>query len=353
MKGKIKYILLGIVILLFAFTTFPKLMPASTKPVKSEDEMYAAINRAVMRYDNSITVECEESYDIDYGRILNNALESNVYVGSELYGIVYTEIPTDDGYKQKINIKKLSRFKSFCTKRRAKKIAKDVAGLSDYDKVKAVHDYIILSSDYGIAEAGAFDMLFFHQASCNGYTFAFYEIMHELGIPVTVEYGDAHVWNKVKIGEYWYNIDLTWDDQMDDRIVYDYFLKCDADFGGHHHAGADAPKSLETTGRTAQENFALFRNYNGILIAKIVILIVLLFVALTFGNWFMLKYKKAQLDKRRKMEEEAARMNREWNMDESDEPDTPISDSPDPKPEPTANEQTESIPATGGFKLKM
>lgn len=52
--------------------------------------------------------------------------------------------------------------------------------------------------------------------------------------------GEDHMWNMVKVLGVWYHIDTTWDDpvinfdlgdveNIEDFVIYDYFLKSDAD----------------------------------------------------------------------------------------------------------------------------
>ena len=51
--------------------------------------------------------------------------------------------------------------------------------------------------------------------------------------------GGKHAWNAVKIGPFWYNIDVTWDD-TGNRLRYDYFLKGRIDWKEHSKNSATA-----------------------------------------------------------------------------------------------------------------
>ena len=42
-------------------------------------------------------------------------------------------------------------------------------------------------------------------------------------IPCVTVYSLTHMWNQVKIGNQWYLLDATWDDE--EPVVYTYFLK--------------------------------------------------------------------------------------------------------------------------------
>ena len=68
---------------------------------------------------------------------------------------------------------------------------------------------------------------------CQGYSLAFYRLCKELGYSariITSEYYDwstysygGHAWNLVGLGDYYYYVDATWDDE-DEGVNYDYFL---------------------------------------------------------------------------------------------------------------------------------
>ena len=113
--------------------------------------------------------------------------------------------------------------------------------MSDYSKVKAVHDYVCAlitytndvdnaSSVYGAYVRG--------EGLCNSYALCMYKLLLEAGVPCHWIGGSAgtgrdsagHAWNIVKLGDQWYNLDATWDDADNDKISYDYFLKGTADF---------------------------------------------------------------------------------------------------------------------------
>ena len=64
---------------------------------------------------------------------------------------------------------------------------------------------------------------------------AYAAVMEKLGFSVGFVNSDSmeHVWNLVKIGAKWYNIDVTWDDPVDsirgknqDGVVYPKVFSC-------------------------------------------------------------------------------------------------------------------------------
>ena len=120
--------------------------------------------------------------------------------------------------------------------------------MSDVEKMRAVHDYLVKNTTYYY---GYYDRADCHDqlknilsnkiAVCQGYAVAFYVFMKELGIPCTLLTGNAnngngmedHAWNAVKIDGYWYFVDVTWDDPIlngsstypnGDNLSYEYML---------------------------------------------------------------------------------------------------------------------------------
>ena len=111
--------------------------------------------------------------------------------------------------------------------------------MSDREKVKAVHDWIINNTTYGSLSdrqdqfmTGA---LYQRQAVCAGYADLFSYAMTVLGIPceLVTGYGQGgdHAWNRVFIEGEWKYIDVTWDDPIiyyngvrREVLQYDYFL---------------------------------------------------------------------------------------------------------------------------------
>lgn len=116
-----------------------------------------------------------------------------------------------------------------------------LANSSVYGKIKAIYDYIILTVDYDFTYSrySAYDALYARTAVCQGYALLMYKMLIEAGVPVRLVSGEAvtggergaHAWNIVKIGRYWYNMDVTWDDSYDTEK---YFLKNNAGFSDHY-----------------------------------------------------------------------------------------------------------------------
>ena len=123
----------------------------------------------------------------------------------------------------------------------------DLEGLTDYARVKAIHDFICGTITYDDEHVNdnsyklqytPYAALFDHTAVCQGYALLFYRLCLEAGIDTRFIAGtvkndegndEPHAWNIVKLGDLYYYVDTTWDDQETEEdpqaISYEYFLK--------------------------------------------------------------------------------------------------------------------------------
>lgn len=119
----------------------------------------------------------------------------------------------------------------------------NLKGKTDYQKVKAIHNYIINNTSYDktLKKHSAYNVLVNKSAVCEGYSLAAYRLFQDAGIQNRIITGTAdggpHSWNIVKVNGKWYNIDLTWDDPITSSgksvLRYDYFLKNSKEFKKH------------------------------------------------------------------------------------------------------------------------
>lgn len=119
----------------------------------------------------------------------------------------------------------------------------NIEKLSDYEKIKKIHDYIVENASYDtdMKNYSAYDNLFEKTSTCQGYMSLAYKMLTEAKVPCRVitgtGNGEAHGWNIVNLDGKWYNFDSTWDDPLtwngEDILTYDFFLKADKDFPNH------------------------------------------------------------------------------------------------------------------------
>ncbi len=109
---------------------------------------------------------------------------------------------------------------------------------SAYEKEIFVHDTLLAKLEYQLSaplNQSAYSALVNGKTVCAGYARAFQYVMQQLGIPCyycTGYAGESHAWNIVRMGEHYYNVDLTWDDL--DIKSYDYFNRTDTYFSKTH-----------------------------------------------------------------------------------------------------------------------
>ncbi|MCR4804888.1 MAG: leucine-rich repeat protein [Clostridia bacterium] len=121
-------------------------------------------------------------------------------------------------------------------------------GKSEYGKIRAIYDFIAQNTTYDnehlqdeeyLLKYTAYAALFHHTAVCQGYANLLYRMLLTAGIDCRIvsgvaanNYGeiDAHAWNIVKLGDVYYNVDVTWDSG---RSMYRFLLKSDQSFMDH------------------------------------------------------------------------------------------------------------------------
>ncbi|MGN0968862.1 MAG: leucine-rich repeat protein [Oscillospiraceae bacterium] len=125
--------------------------------------------------------------------------------------------------------------------------------MSEYEKVKAIHDYLVNHTRYQYSLAGisAAHAILNGTAICEGYSNAFLLLCELSDIDclfVSGTAGGGHAWNKVRVDGVWYNVDVTWDDPTGgaDTLRYDYFLISDAALSKDHTWDRDWLPASET-----------------------------------------------------------------------------------------------------------
>lgn len=131
-----------------------------------------------------------------------------------------------------------------------KAISQVDSSMDDLQKALVIHDYICDNSYYrenGDISHSAYGFFKDGKVVCAGYTLAYSYIMNKLGVPCeyVTSMSMSHAWNTIKIGGKWYNVDLTYDNEIrsvcpnQDRFVYgvtrhNWFMKSDKYFESDH-----------------------------------------------------------------------------------------------------------------------
>ncbi|MGN0643025.1 MAG: transglutaminase domain-containing protein [Huintestinicola sp.] len=114
-------------------------------------------------------------------------------------------------------------------------------GMSDYEKLKAFHDYLVLNCESSTEDPysdSIYGALVRKKALCEGYAKAFSYLCNIAGIEnmIVTGYTDVdHMWNMVKVDGNWYHVDVGWDspdpalaELYPDMVLYQYFLADDS-----------------------------------------------------------------------------------------------------------------------------
>ncbi|MDE6747107.1 MAG: hypothetical protein K2J72_10825 [Oscillospiraceae bacterium] len=194
-----------------------------------------------------------------YGSTINFSADKSVTSEEycDIYQIIYDDEPSlfyidkkmqyavNSSTKQLANAKLFYKYGNSAVEKMQGEIDAEVnsilgmitADMSDYDKVKLFHDVLASTVVYDENAANCRDIygvFVDKKAICGGFSKAFSYLCSKVGIETVTVTGDAdgipHMWNKVKIGGKWYNIDITYavSNSADAAYVrYDYFCVTD------------------------------------------------------------------------------------------------------------------------------
>ena len=121
------------------------------------------------------------------------------------------------------------------------------ADMTDYDKLKYIHDYLIRNCESDTEDEYAntiYGTLVRKKALCEGYSKTFSYLCNRLGIENVIVTGKTnvpHMWNMVKVDGNWYHIDVTWDkpsgplnEAYPSIVLYQYFMVTDSVIENDH-----------------------------------------------------------------------------------------------------------------------
>lgn len=273
--GRKPLIILGVIacvyVLYFVADAFIINVYRSDRIATTEEEIYDIINEGIWKGKGKIKFKSTFSTSgPDINRVIAGAETSGNYNGGEIWDMNFsTEFVSENEYNVTVKLDDPGPAYAWLVKVRAWRIASHYKDLrTDYDKVKAVHDYVAGVDSFRVGGGGAYNALFKGESSSVGYAYAFYAIMDQLGIPATVEANGNYVWNSVKVDGKWYNIDCMRDDPYAGGPTYGNFLKCDEDWLANTawnksaYGSSDAEESLGVSGMAAEEYCDMVPDYN-------------------------------------------------------------------------------------------
>ena len=105
-------------------------------------------------------------------------------------------------------------------------------GMSNYEKIKKFHDYIINNTEYDRNTSSnsytAYNLITTGKAICGGYSDIMAVYLNILGIKNYRIASENHIWNLIYLDGVWYHLDMTWDDPVasdgKQYLIHNYFL---------------------------------------------------------------------------------------------------------------------------------
>ncbi len=267
----------------------------STTKYVSVEEAVETVRQQLKAHNESIKIHVfQTEYDSETTLTADIVEQAIAHTGVENEGdylrwsyknwsAVKSATQTDDGWNVDITI----RFTFRNTTEQEEELDTQLAsimnelnldGKSDYQKIKAIYDYICSTviyayktneagTAYDVSSGGrvvdssdlsytAYRAVIEKTAVCLGYASLMYRMMLQSGIDCRIITGSGnasgsgnyHAWNIVKLDNKWYNVDSTWDEtswnntatgstiptkQSTQRSAYEYFLLNQANFTNH------------------------------------------------------------------------------------------------------------------------
>ena len=229
----------------------PKIALANKEEERFDHTLYTKVKQHLVNYETNFNVEYEgktKEMDRQLQAIMETIREQDTYVFENITKWKATYKYTKFKAKVEFEIEYLTTpiQENYVTEE-IKRIAKHIVtpGMTNFEKVKAVHDYVILNTKYSMdtiaSQYTTYSLLTEGKAVCQGYALFIYRMLQEMGFDVKYVKGYAggelHGWNLVKLNGRWFHLDATWNDPIPDRdnhIRYKYFLLSDKEIAKTH-----------------------------------------------------------------------------------------------------------------------
>lgn len=210
----------------------------------SHDYLKEALYKNLKLYNEQFTLQIEgstEQIDQKLEYIMDELEKENVYLYENIAEWRAKYIYTNKNTTIHFSVQYLTTLtKEQFVKQEVKRLAKELVNdqMSDFEKVKAIHDYVVLNTEYSEETASSqyspYTILTEKKGVCQAYALLIYQLLKELQIDVQYVKGYAgdnlHGWNLVKLNDEWYHLDATWNDPIPnrkDQVGYKYFLQPD------------------------------------------------------------------------------------------------------------------------------
>lgn len=145
---------------------------------------------------------------------------------------IVTGLQVTNNFSPDLAVMAMSRFKADVNN-----CIKGIHGdWSDEAKLLYVYDYIANNFVYDetLSSSGVYSLITERRGVCQSFTLFASAVLTALGFThdTVVSESINHIWNRVKLGGQWYNIDFTWSNlNVLGNCNHDYFLRSDRDGG--------------------------------------------------------------------------------------------------------------------------
>lgn len=241
MRKNIKTIIIALLILLTISTVNAfGLSFEKDKQSELEDIIYEQL----ISYNSNFKIKYTGSLD-HIEEIVKKAISKDIYINSNVSRVDWEIKTTNSANDININVTYIiSPEERIKADRKIDNILANIIKpyMNNHEKVKAVHDYIVLNGKYDSTYTyySDYDLLMNGTSVCNGYALLTYNMLDKLNIPVNLVSGTAggedHIWNMVKLGDYWFHLDTTWNDPLPDTgtVSYKYYMVTEKEISKDH-----------------------------------------------------------------------------------------------------------------------
>jgi transglutaminase/protease-like cytokinesis protein 3 len=206
------------------------------------------IAQHLLNQEKTFTLQLKDSTSIkQMDAIFQTALKSDDYIRYIYSGHHYSATQSkSNGMTITYTITYLeSKVQTAYVNTQVKKILEQIIepGMNDYQKEKAIHDYIVshIAYDVSLTNYSAYAALSKGVTVCQGFALLTYRMLTDAGITNRIVEGYAggrtHAWNEVNLDNQWYHLDTTWDDPVPfvkGRVLYTYFNVTSAELQKDH-----------------------------------------------------------------------------------------------------------------------
>lgn len=255
MKNSILKFALSITVL--AALTSSKVLGADLN-ASNHNELENVLLQQMSSYNQDFTIKYTGSLD-NIENILTKSISKDTYINSNVKSISW-EL---NGTTKLVNINVdvdyiITSSQRVLADKQIDSILSEIIKpyMNDHEKVLAIHDYIVIHSKYdeSMQRYSDYELLTEGTSVCNGYALLTYNMLQKLNIPVQLVTGagngELHIWNMVKLGDYWFHLDTTWNDSLPDTdtLSYDYYMLTDKEILKDHtiDENLDIPKATKS-----------------------------------------------------------------------------------------------------------